>query len=101
MKNKRTAQREAAMQAAAEALTETIPNAFAGDAHGLLVAVYKEPAQPMEMRLDAAKAAIRYETPALASTILNATFTRSLTDLSDAELAVSCTRFPWTALCPK
>ena len=37
------------------------------DAHGLLVAVYAEPGLPIELRVDAAKAALRVEKPALAA----------------------------------
>ena len=66
-KNKRTVEREAMAQAAAAAVEAVIPGAFAGDAHAFLIAVYKDPGQPMEIRLDAAKAAVRYEKPALAA----------------------------------
>ena len=37
------------------------------DAHGFLVAVYREPALPIELRVDAAKSAIRFERPALSA----------------------------------
>ncbi len=66
-KNAGTLAVEAAAKAAAAAVNEVIPGAFNGDAHAFLVAVYKDPAQPIELRLDAAKAAVRYEKPALAS----------------------------------
>ena len=66
--NKRTIQREQAMQEAALKVAAAIgPEAFAGDAHALLVAVYKDPAHEWDLRVDAAKAAIRFEKPALAS----------------------------------
>lgn len=39
--------------------------AFKGDAHELLMAVYKDPTYPIDVRLDAAGKAIRYEKPAL------------------------------------
>jgi hypothetical protein len=68
--NKATAERAAAVAAAAAAIGEAIPDAFAGDAHALLMAVYKNPALPIELRADAAKAAVRFEKPALASTVL-------------------------------
>jgi hypothetical protein len=42
-------------------------DAFKGDAHALLVLVYSDPRQPIELRIDAAKAAIGYEKPKLAS----------------------------------
>jgi len=66
--NKRTEKRLAAMQDAASQIAGAIPNAFAGDSHALLVAIYKDPGQPMSLRLDAAKAAIGYEKPRLAAT---------------------------------
>ena len=66
-KNKRTEQRAKVTQEVAQAITETIPEAFTGDAHAFLMAVYKDPQKPIDQRLDAAKAAIRYEKPALSS----------------------------------
>ena len=36
-----------------------------GDAHAYLMSVYKDPLKPENLRIDAAKAAIRYERPAL------------------------------------
>lgn len=42
-------------------------DAFEGDAHALLVSVYKNKTYDMPLRLDAAKAAISYEKPKLAS----------------------------------
>jgi hypothetical protein len=51
----------------AEELEEVIPGAFEGDSHALLMAVYKDTRNDMAMRLDAAKAAIGYEKPRLAS----------------------------------
>ncbi|MDR6292342.1 hypothetical protein E9232_004882 [Inquilinus ginsengisoli] len=66
-KNKRTAETLAAMEAAAEKIAEVVPNAFDGDAHALLMAVYKDPKHELALRIDAAKAAIRYERPALAA----------------------------------
>ena len=66
--NRRTAQRQEAMQEAAARIAQAIgTEAFAGDAHALLIAVYKDPAHEMELRVDAAKAAIRFEKPTLAS----------------------------------
>lgn len=38
---------------------------FKGDAHALLRLVYRDPRLPLEMRVDAAKAAVRFERPAL------------------------------------
>ena len=39
---------------------------FQGDAHAFLMMVYKDPSLPLALRLDAAKAAIPFEKPALA-----------------------------------
>ena len=66
-KNKRTAEREEAMAEASRSIAATLPNAFEGDAHALLMAVYKDPSNDIDLRVDAAKAAIRYERPALAN----------------------------------
>ena len=67
-RNRRTLALEAKAKEAAEKLKETFGGqAFDGDAHALLMLVYKDMAQPMEMRLDAAKAAVRFEKPALSS----------------------------------
>src|SRR5262245_55297861 len=41
-------------------------DAFEGDAHALLIQIYKNIRLPLELRLHAAKAAIRFEKPALA-----------------------------------
>ena len=53
------------MQAAAARLEGTIDGAFEGDAHTFLIAVYKDPGMPLNIRVDAAKAAIGYEKPRL------------------------------------
>jgi hypothetical protein len=66
-KNDRTEARELAMKDAAARISAAIPGAFEGDAHALLVAVYKDPRYDIELRVDAAKAAIRFEKPSLAS----------------------------------
>jgi hypothetical protein len=51
-----------------EALAKALgPHAFDGDAHSLLIAIYKDEPHPIELRLEAAKAAIRFEKPALAA----------------------------------
>jgi hypothetical protein len=64
-KNKRTKEREAAVRAAAAAIEGTIDGAFEGDAHTFLIAIYKDPEMPLNVRVDAAKAAIGYEKPRL------------------------------------
>lgn len=64
-KNKRTIEREQAMQEAARGVEEALPDAFEGNALALLMAVYKDKTLPLETRMDAAKAAVRFETPPL------------------------------------
>jgi hypothetical protein len=41
-------------------------SAVRGDAHALLIRVYKDPAQPLALRVDCAKAALPYEKRRLA-----------------------------------
>lgn len=53
------------MQAAAAKINGAIDGAFEGDAHALLIAVYKNPEVPLNLRVDAAKAAVGYEKPRL------------------------------------
>jgi hypothetical protein len=66
--NKRTVERERAVAAAAEQIAAVLgEDAFQGDAHALLMAVYKDPRQPAGLRLEAARAAIGYEKPRLAA----------------------------------
>jgi hypothetical protein len=38
---------------------------FEGDAHAFLMSIYKDKSLPLNLRLDAAKSAIRYEKPAM------------------------------------
>lgn len=62
-----TRDREARVQAAAAVIEELLPEAFKGDAHALLMSVYKDTTLPLLVRLDAAKASIAYEKPRLAA----------------------------------
>lgn len=55
------------MSEAAKTIEEALEGAFEGDAHALLMVVYKDPSKEMALRIDAAKAAIRYEKPALST----------------------------------
>src|SRR6187200_2353273 len=67
-KNKRTLALEAAAAEAARKIENLYGDkVFDGDSHALLMAVYKNTDYPMELRLDAAKAAIRFEKPALSA----------------------------------
>lgn len=69
---------EQAMQAVAEKLKEVVPNAFDGDGVAYMQSVYRDPAFPVALRLDAAAKAARFERPALAATL-----TRDLTPPRD------------------
>lgn len=64
-KSSRTVERERKVEEAAQVIASLIPGAFEGDSHAFLMSVYKDPAQPLATRLDAAKAAIGYEKPRL------------------------------------
>jgi hypothetical protein len=64
--NKRTAALEEATQRTAQVLAEELgEDAFPGDAHSLLMAVYKDKRNPVDLRVEAAKAACPYEKPRL------------------------------------
>lgn len=66
--NKRTSALDRAQAESAEKIAGALgADAFPGGAHDLLVALYKDITRPIELRLDAAKAAIGYERPKLAS----------------------------------
>jgi hypothetical protein len=66
-RNKRTEQSLEAMKATADQLAQVLPGCFEGDAHALLMAVYKDERQDLAIRLDAAGKAIGYEKPRLAA----------------------------------
>ena len=67
-RNKRDLALELQAKQAAEKIAQALgEKAFGGDSHALLMTVYKDPSFPMDMRLDAAKAAIRFEKPPLAN----------------------------------
>jgi hypothetical protein len=66
--NKCTVALEAALAEAADKITGALgADAFDGDAHALLMAVYKDAHQPIELRVAAAKAAIGFEKLRLAA----------------------------------
>jgi hypothetical protein len=62
-KNKKTLALETATRQAAA----SIDNAFEGDAHAFLEAVYKNPEVPLEIRIQAASRALRVEKPTLSA----------------------------------
>lgn len=66
--NKRTVRQARAVKRVIEKVAAaTGTPMFDGDAHALLILTYKDETQPLAVRLDAAKAAIGYETPKLTS----------------------------------
>jgi hypothetical protein len=70
-KNKRTAAAEAAALVVAARFKAEVPTAFDGDGVAFLQVVYRDPGQPIEVRIDAAKAAARFERPQLAAVMTN------------------------------
>ena len=84
-KNKRTREREIALAEAAVKLREVMGDTFEGDAHALMTMLYQDQSLPLELRLDAAKAAAPYERPKLSS-VEHTKPPIDLTELSDAEL---------------
>ncbi len=67
-KNKRTVERQEELKRASEKIAAATGEAFfEGDAHALLMSVYKDSTQPIKMRMDAATACIGYEKPKLTS----------------------------------
>lgn len=66
-KSASTREREQAMKNMAATLDGVLPNAFKGNAHALLMAVYKNEDLALDVRIDAAKAAIGFEIPKLAA----------------------------------
>ena len=73
------------MQAVAAAFSEAVPDAFKGDGVAFLQTVYKNPALPLSVRLDAAAKAARFERPMLTAT--NMRVISGYEDLTDEELA--------------
>jgi hypothetical protein len=64
------------------------PDATDVDAHTLLMAIYKNEAHPIELRLEAAKAAIRFEKPALAAIDAHGTIENVQYVISDRPLTM-------------
>jgi len=69
-KNKRTIAIEAAATEVAQRFQVEVPNSFAGDGIAYLQTIYRDPTQPVELRVDAAKAASRFERPSLQAAIV-------------------------------
>ena len=55
------------MRRTSASIEKSVEGAFEGDALAYLISIYKDPTKPENLRMDAAKVAIRYERPALAS----------------------------------
>jgi hypothetical protein len=80
--NKRTlALEQAAAEAAGKIASALGDTAFEGDAHSLLMAVYKDTSKPLELRIQAAKAAIGFEKPRLAAVAASVEGQMSLEEL--------------------
>ena len=97
-----TAARQIMLQDAAARVMAGRPAGFPGDAHQLLVTIYRDESLPLSMRLDAAKSAVKYERPALAATMVtqkNALDELSLDDLQKL-LALAEAADGWDALTP-
>ena len=65
--NKKVMALSVTMQETARKVQELLPAAFEGDAHALLMMIYKDENAPIDKRLSAATAAIGYEKNKLAS----------------------------------
>lgn len=79
-KNKKTLELEAASRRA----VAQIDDAFDGDAHAFLQAVYKNPNIPVEVRIMAASRALRVEKPALSATNSNVNVSFNMAERLDA-----------------
>jgi hypothetical protein len=85
-KSKRTQEREQVVAEAAEKIAHIIgADAFGGDAHAFLMAVYKDPQYDMAMRVDCAKAAAPYEKPRLSNIEANVAVTGHEAALDELE----------------
>ena len=71
--NKRTVETKAAITAAVAAFEGAVPSAFEGDAVAFMQILYRDPAQPVELRLDAAKVAAKFERPTLSAVAVQQT----------------------------
>lgn len=76
--NKKTVRRQEQLVSAMHKFMETDAGTFAGDAHALLMAIYKNPSCPLDLRMDAAKTAIRFEKPALASAAIDGNLSNNI-----------------------
>src|SRR4029077_1075732 len=72
-RNKASIDFEKRLAEKSEALNAIMDGAFEGDSHALLMSIYKDQALPLDVRMEAAKAAIAYEKPRLSAVDMKAT----------------------------
>lgn len=87
--NRKTVKRRDVLAQAVEQVVQRTPGTFRGDAHQFLRMVYSDPSIPLDVRLDAAKSAIRFETPALSAsavTVDTSPQERMLAKMTDVQL---------------
>jgi hypothetical protein len=88
-KNKRTLQQEKRTRALIDNAKEIIGgDLFEGDAHAFLMLTYKDKSLPHNLRLDAAKVAIRFEKPALTAIDANNTIEKPIYAISDEPMPI-------------
>lgn len=76
-RNKRTLEMQKAAEDAAARIAASLgDDVFDGDAHALLMCVYKDGQRPIDIRIEAAKAAVKYEKPALQAVTLEGDVTQ-------------------------
>jgi hypothetical protein len=96
-KNKRTLLLEgAARQLQDDAKRILGDETFEGDAHALLALIYKNASLPLAVRLDAAKAAIRYENPAMTAVDAHSKTETVLYAISDKPMTEAEWALKWT-----
>ncbi len=84
-KNRRTQERDSALADVSAKIADFLgPSDFDGDAHALLMAVYRDSTHPLSLRIDAAKAALPYEKPRLSTLDAKLQTTATLADLVNA-----------------
>ena len=91
--NKRTREVEAAMEVVAAQFKRQVPEAFDGDGVAFLQTVYRNPGVAVEVRIDAAAKAARFERPTLSAVAVREMpkARPDLSALSPAEQAVFAT----------
>ena len=62
-RNKRNIEADKKIAEGAMTIEDAIPDAFKGDAHALLMAIYKNPMMPIQLRIEAAARALPFRSP--------------------------------------